>query len=207
MKLIWHGHSCFTVETTDGSAVFDPYIDGMVPGLAPLAVTGDAVFCSHQHDDHNAADKVALTGKPFTALMDTVASYHDNMRGLQRGKNTIHILSAEGMRVAHLGDLGHMLKGDALEKLRGVDVLLIPVGGFYTIDAATANRLADAVGARVVVPMHYRLGDMGFNVLSELEAFTSLRQNVVEYDTNCLEITSDTPSQTAVLRYCAQEMP
>ncbi len=203
MKLIWHGHSCFTVQTTEGSAVFDPYIDGMVPGLAPLALSADAVFCSHQHDDHNAADKVTLTGRPFTAKVETVACYHDGMRGLQRGKNTIHILCAEGLRVAHLGDLGHMLKGAALDAVRGADALLIPVGGTFTIDAATANRLADAVGARVVVPMHYRLGGMGFPVLSELSAFTDLRRDVVEYDTNCLELGPDTPAQTAVLRYLA----
>ena len=201
MKLIWHGHSCFTVETADGSAVFDPYADGMVPGLQPLAVTGDAVFCSHRHDDHNAVEKVTLTGKPFTAQVETIPCYHDGKRGLQRGKNTIHILSAEGMRVAHLGDLGHGLKGAALDKLRGVDALLIPVGGFFTIDAATANELAKAVAPRVVVPMHYRLGGMGFDVLSELSAFTSLRSDVVEYDTNTLELTADTPAQTAVLRY------
>ena len=201
MKLLWHGHSCFTVETEGGSAVFDPYADGMIPGLAPLAVTGDAVFCSHGHDDHSAAEKVTLTGRPFTAQVDTISCYHDDRRGLLRGKNTIHILSAEGLRVAHLGDLGHMLRGEALEKLRGVDALLLPVGGHYTIDAETADRLANAVGARVVVPMHYRLGGMGFPVLSELSAFTDLRNDVIEYDTNVLELTADTPAQTAVLRY------
>ena len=63
MKLIWHGHSCFSVVTDAGTAVFDPYIDGMVPGLAPLSLTADAVYCSHGHDDHNARDKVALSGR------------------------------------------------------------------------------------------------------------------------------------------------
>ncbi len=106
------------------------------------------------------------------------------------------------MRVAHLGDLGHRLKGEALEKLRGVDALLIPVGGHFTIDAATAKTVADDIGARVVIPMHYRLGDMGFSAIGELSSFTELCDNVKYYDTNAFELTADTPAQTAVLRYC-----
>ena len=201
MKLIWHGHSCFSVVTGDGTAVFDPYIDGMVPGLAPLSLTADAVYCSHGHDDHNAVDKVTLSGREPAFTVEALASFHDDRLGLLRGKNTVHILSAEGMRVAHLGDLGHLPGKKLLEKLRGVDALLIPVGGHFTIDAATARRAADEIGARVVIPMHYRLGDMGFPVIAELSAFTDLCGDVRYYDTNEIELTADAPAQTAVLRY------
>ena len=201
MRLIWHGHSCFSVVTDAGTAVFDPYADGKVPGLAPLSLTADAVYCSHGHDDHGAADKVALTGREPGFSVETVPTFHDDKHGLLRGRNTIHILSAEGLRVAHLGDLGHALKGAALEKVRGVDALLLPVGGRYTIDAKTARAVADAVGARVVIPMHYRLGDMGFPVLEELSDYTSLCGDVILYETNELELTAETVAQTAVLRY------
>ena len=201
MRLLWHGHSCFSVVTDVGTAVFDPYADGKVPGLAPLSLTADAVYCSHGHNDHSAADKVNLTGRKPALSVATVSCYHDERRGLLRGRNTIHILSAEGMRVAHLGDLGHALKGAALDTLRGVDALLLPVGGCYTIDPKTARAVADAVGARVVIPMHYRLGGMGFPVLAELSAYTSLCGDVKMYDTNELELTAETPAQTAVLRY------
>ena len=201
MKIVWHGHSCFSVKTEGGTAVFDPYTDGIVPGLSPLSLTADAVYCSHDHDDHNAVDKVTLSGREPSFSVEEIPCFHDGVRGLKRGKNTIRILSAEGLRVAHLGDLGHVLKGAALEKLRGVDALLIPVGGFYTIDAPTAKQVVDAVSPRVVIPMHYRLGGMGFDVISELSAFTSLCGNVIEYDTDTLELTADTPAQTAVLRY------
>ena len=204
MKLIWHGHSCFSVATEAGTAVFDPYKDHYVRGLGALRLTADAVFCSHEHSDHNARDAVNLTGGPFSAQVLTVPSFHDDKLGLLRGKNTIHILSAEGLRVAHLGDLGHMLRGKALEAVKGVDALLIPVGGHYTIDPVTASELADAIGARVVIPMHYRLGSMGYQVLAELSAFTSLRNDVIEYDTDTFELTADTPAQTAVLR-CVHE--
>ncbi len=202
MKLIWHGHSCFTVMADGYAAVFDPYIDGMVPGLAPLALTADAVYCSHGHDDHSARDKVTLTGRTPSFTVEAVPSFHDDRHGLLRGKNTIHILSGEGLRVAHLGDLGHRLKGEALQKLRGVDALLIPVGGFFTIDAAMARRIVDDVGPRVVIPMHYRLGGMGFSKIAELSAFTDLCENVRYYETNEFELTAETEAQVAVLRYC-----
>ncbi len=201
MKIEWHGHSCFRLETAEGSAVFDPYIDGMVPGLSPLRLTADAVFCSHEHADHNAADKVTLTGRTPTFTVASLPSFHDDRRGLKRGKNTVRILSAEGLRVAHLGDLGHMPGKKLLDALMGVDALLLPVGGFFTIDPVTAKAVADAVEARVVIPMHYRLGGMGFPQIAELSAFTDLCDNVVTCEGNSLELTADTPAQTAVLRY------
>ncbi len=201
MKLIWHGHSCFELQAEGYTAVFDPYSDGSVPGLAPLHLAADAVFCSHGHSDHNAAGSVALSGRGFPLPVEELTAYHDDKRGLLRGKNIVRILSAEGMRVAHLGDLGHMPQKALLEALRGVDALLLPVGGHFTIDAKTARAVADAVGARVVVPMHYRLGGMGFDVIGTLDAFTDLCDNVRTYDTDTLELRADTPAQTAVLKY------
>lgn len=201
MVLKWHGHSCFSVETGGGTAVYDPYEDGSVPGCGPVRLTADAVFCSHDHHDHNARDLISLTGREFTARVEAFPCYHDEVRGLKRGKNTAHVLTADGLRVAHLGDLGHMPKGKLLDALLGADALLIPVGGYYTIDPATAKRVIDAVRPRVVIPMHYRLGGMGFPVIAELGDFTALCENVIEYDTNTLDLTADTPAQTAVLRY------
>ena len=204
MKLIWHGHSCFSVETDAGTVVLDPYEDGAVPGLPPLRLTADLVCCSHDHHDHNARGNVTLSGRECGVSVETIPCFHDRMRGALRGKNTIHILSAEGLRVAHLGDLGHALSGKALDKLRGVDALLIPVGGYYTIDPVTAKRVADDIGARVVIPMHYRLGKMGYDVIAELGEFTALCGSVTEYDTDTLVLRLDTPAQTAVLN-CAHE--
>ena len=201
MKIQWHGHSCFQIDTQGYCVVFDPYEDGSVKGLAPLRLTADAVYCSHGHHDHNARSVVALTGRDCPVQVDTVSCFHDDKLGVLRGKNTIHILSSEGLRVAHLGDLGHMLSGRKLEAIKGVDVLLLPVGGFYTIDAATAKKLAEAVAPRVVIPMHYRLGGMGFDVLAQLGEYTGLCDDVRHYDTNTMEIGADTPAQTAVLTY------
>lgn len=201
MRLQWHGHSCFQVSAQGYSIVFDPYTDGMIPGCGPLRLTADAVFCSHEHGDHNARQNVTLSGRDCPLQVEAISSFHDDKHGLLRGKNTIYILSAEGMRVAHLGDLGHMPDKKTLAALQGLDAVMIPVGGHYTIDAPTAKAVVDALAPRVVLPMHYRLGDMGFDVLSELSAFTDLCDNVKYYERDALDLGCDTTCQTAVLTY------
>ncbi len=206
MKITWHGHSCFKIETAQGSVVFDPYEDGRVPGYAPLPrdLSADAVLCSHQHGDHNAVELVRLSGSMPTFDVEMLSTYHDEVKGEKRGANTIHIISAEGMRLAHMGDIGCELTGAQETALRGVDVLLIPVGGFYTVDAAQAKAMADALGARVVIPMHYRNGTLGYEVISTLDGFTALCNNVIAYQTDSIAVAADTPRQTAVLTYLAR---
>ncbi len=206
MRITWHGHSCFKVETNQGSVVFDPYEDGRVPGYAPLPrnLSADAVLCSHQHRDHSAVELVRLSGSTPTFSVQEISTFHDEVQGEKRGTNKIHIVSAEGIRLAHMGDIGCELTREQLTVLRGVDVLLIPVGGFYTIDATQAKMMADAIGARVVIPMHYRNGHLGYEVIGTLESFTEQCNNVVMYDTNNIAITADVPAQTAVLTYLAE---
>ncbi len=206
MKITWYGHSCFKVETGQGAVVFDPYQDGRVPGYAPLPrnLSADAVLCSHQHGDHSAVELVTLSGNPPTFAVEELHTFHDAVKGEKRGGNIIRIITAEGMRLAHMGDIGCELTDEQLAVLRGVDVLLLPVGGFYTIDAAQAKEMADAVGARVVIPMHYRNGQLGYEVIATLEDFTDRCNDVVTYETNSIEVAPDMPRQTAVLRYIAE---
>lgn len=201
MKLTWHGHSCFTLETAQGSLVFDPYETGAVPGLALPPLSADLVLCSHGHRDHGARDAVTLTGRAPTFQVEELATFHDPEQGALRGSNTIHIVTAEGLRLAHLGDLGCQLEPAQLEKLRGLDVLLIPVGGYYTIDAAQAAALAGELAPRIVVPMHYRGEGFGYEVIGPVEDLLALRNDVVRYEGDSLEITAQTPGQTAVLTY------
>ena len=132
MKLTWLGHACFALEQDGYKIVIDPYTD--VVGHADIQTEAHAVLCSHQHFDHNAVGGVRLLPageSPFT--IRTVAACHDDQGGALRGPNTIHILSAGGVTVAHLGDLGCELTPDQLDQLMDLDVLMIPVGGFYTI--------------------------------------------------------------------------
>ena len=199
MKLIWNGHSCFTVETEQGALVLDPYADHYVTGLGALELEADAVLCSHDHRDHGAEEVVRLTGRSCGVQVEKINTFHDEAGGAKRGFNVVHILHAEGMRVVHCGDLGCELEQEQLERLKGADALLVPVGGFYTIDAAQARRLADAVSPRVVIPMHYRGDGFGYEVLARVEDYLALCGDVVQYDTNVLELTVDTPAQTAVL--------
>ena len=131
MKLEWYGHSCFRLCADEGTAVFDPYADDYVPGLPPIALEADAVFCSHEHNDHNARDKVTLSGRAPRFTVEKISCFHDELRGLKRGANTIHVIGAEGMRVAHLGDLGHRLSGRILKKLGKIDVLMIDKAAKY----------------------------------------------------------------------------
>ncbi len=201
MNIIWNGHSCFTLESENGSVVLDPYQDGAVPGLAPIRPTADAVLCSHEHRDHGARSLVTLTGRSPSFQVTELPTFHDPEGGALRGPNTIHILSAEGLRIAHLGDLGCSLSAQQLDLLRELDALLIPVGGYYTIDAAQAQAFVQRLNPRVVVPMHYRSDTFGYDVIARLEDFLALRSDVVRYPGNTLVLTKDTPSQTAVLTY------
>ena len=199
MELIWNGHSCFTVRTQEGSVVLDPYEDGKVPGCGPLRLEADEVLCSHEHGDHNYRAAVRLSGKPCGVQVEAIPSWHDDVCGKKRGPNTIHVLSAEGMKLVHLGDLGTELNCGQIEALSEPDVLLIPIGGFYTIDAAQALEIVEQLHPRITVPMHFRRGRMGFDVIDTPDEFLSRCTNVVEYAGNTLTVDPDTPAQTAVL--------
>ena len=199
MEITWNGHSCFTVKTQEGSVVLDPYEDGKVPGLGPLRLEADAVLCSHEHGDHNFRAGVSLTGKPFGARVEAIPSWHDEVCGRKRGSNTIHVLCAEGMKLVHLGDLGTELNREQIETLAAPDVLLIPIGGYYTINAAQALEIVEQLRPRVTVPMHFRRGGMGYDVIATPDEFLARCPNVVEYPGNTLTVDKETPAQTAVL--------
>lgn len=201
MNVIWNGHSCFTLEAAEGSVVFDPYQDGSVPGYAPLRLSADRVLCSHDHRDHGAKEVVSLSGKAPALQVEEIHTFHDPEKGALRGPNIIHIITAEGLRVAHLGDLGCDLEPEQVKQLQELDAVLIPVGGHFTIDARQAQAVAGQLGARVVVPMHYRSPAFGYDVIGPLDDFLALRTDVVKYEGNTLNLTKDTPAQTAVLTY------
>ena len=198
MKLTWLGHSCFAVESGGYRVVLDPYY---VESYPPLHTSANEVLCSHHHRDHDYVDAVELTprgGSPFT--VETVQAFHDDQGGALRGTNTIHILAAAGLRVVHLGDLGHELSEEQLAPLRSCDALLIPVGGFYTIDAKTARELADAIDAQLVIPMHYRGEDFGFDEIDTVEPFVKLSKNVEFAEGSSIELPDFGEQRTVVLK-------
>ena len=188
MTLTWYGHSCFRLDTAEGSAVFDPYYPGSVPGLAMPELTADAVFCSHFHRDHGAEELVKRTGREPRFAVTRIDTFHDEEKGALRGDNLLTVIEAEGLRIAHLGDLGHELNEEQLRALGRVDVLMLPVGGHYTVDAPTAARICRAVGARTVIPMHYRGEGFGYGVIGTVDAFTELLEPVTYLPGNCLDL-------------------
>lgn len=200
MKLKWYGHACFLVETAEGSVVFDPYAPAYVPGLSLPELCADAVVLSHGHHDHNYSKAVALSGKKPSFTLKSFDSFHDDANGTLRGKNQISLIEAEGLRLVHCGDLGEIPEKAVLDALMGADVLLVPVGGHYTIDAKTAAEFSELIGAKLVVPMHYKGENFGFDVLTSVDAFLNLRRDVKFIDSNELEISAPVPSMTAVLR-------
>ena len=199
MKITWHGHACFTLETDEGRIVFDPYEDGSIPGLKPLDISAEVVLCSHEHFDHNAREVVKHTRKLTHFDIKTINSYHDDKQGILRGHNIIHVVNADNMKVVHLGDLGHEL--DDYSSIENCDVLMIPVGGHYTIDAKTAKNIVDAIHPRIVIPMHYSSDSFGFKEIAPLDNFLNITNNHVFYDTNSITIDKDTKHQIAVLKY------
>ena len=200
MTITWLGHSCFLLESGGFRALLDPFRD--VPGLADVAAEADAVYCSHGHFDHAYTDRVRLTaGKKNPFTVTEIPTFHDGKGGALRGENTVRRFEAEGVSVVHLGDLGHQLSPEQVQAAGLCDALLLPVGGTYTVDSGEARAVAEAVGPRVIVPMHYRLGDMGFDVLTTLEDFLAQYPGdmAVRCPGNSLTLVPDMPRQIAVL--------
>ena len=198
MKITWYGHSCFRLESVYGSVVFDPYEDGFPKGLRLPPLEADLVICSHSHGDHCAEGRISLTGREPECRTEQLFTWHDAEGGAKRGMNTVTVVSMEGLRVAHLGDLGHELSAPQLRALGHIDALMLPVGGFYTIDAATARRVADAVSPNIVIPMHYRGEGFGLDELDTVDKFAALSPDVEYLDGNSLEIRRGERKRTVV---------
>ena len=117
MKLTWCGHSCFLLESRSGSVVFDPYAPGSVPGLVLPTLRADAVICSHEHADHFYPEGVELSGRKPDFEIRRFDCWHDYVKGAKRGKNMMTLVETDGLRVLHMGDLGHMLSPEQLAAL------------------------------------------------------------------------------------------
>ncbi len=178
------GHSCFRVEYGDYSFVLDPFADGSVPGMANIREQADAVFCSHGHGDHSFAEGVTLSGRaaPPDFKVTELRSYHDDARGSKRGENILRRFDCGELSVVHMGDIGCMPTEEQLAALRGCTVLLIPVGGFYTVNGDEAYAIAERIAPRCVVPMHYRGKGFGYEVIGTAEAFTAHYETVTKVD-------------------------
>lgn len=178
MQIEYIGHSCFLLQGSGYRLILDPYAAGTVPGLSPVAETADVVLCSHGHPDHCGVEHITVSGAAVPVKITAIPSYHDEVQGAKRGENTIHLIEDGITRVAHLGDLGCELTDQQAVQLQNLDVLMIPVGGFFTINAAQAAEIVEQLRPRVVIPMHYRQDSIGYDVIDTVTAFADRMDSV-----------------------------
>jgi len=170
MKIIWHGQACFQIITQENKEekvviVIDPFSEEI--GLKLPKLEADILLVTHEHSDHNNIQ--AVSGKPFLIngpgeyeikgiFIQGIPSFHDDSQGQERGRTTIYTVEAEQMCLCHLGDLGQKeLTTDQLERIGDVDVLMVPIGGKYTISAKEAIKVMSQIEPKIIIPMHYKI--------------------------------------------------
>lgn len=213
MKIKWFGHSCFIITSENGTKILtDPYNDML--GYKLPEIKADIVSTSHNHSDHNNINAV---NSNFVHINETgsfsehgieikgVETFHDKVSGAEKGKNIIYNFEIDGINICHCGDLGHILNSDYAEEIGNVDILLIPVGGGYTIDALDAVKVTKQLKPTIIIPMHYRteaLGEMG-HLFAEVDEFV-LASGLKAKEYSELELNKETlkdNSGIAVLKY------
>lgn len=203
MEIKWLGHSSFLLTSAEGQTLLtDPYDTEAYPDTLlykPIDETADVVLTSHGHADHGNVEGVS--GTPFIISAPEprevegfstrgVMTYHDTEAGAQRGDNMASVITADGLRVCHLGDLGHELTPEQVAGIGPVDVLLIPVGGFFTIDAATATRVWQQLNPAITIPMHFRNDKCLFQI-ETVEPFLSGKPDVDRPGSSSIEVSRE----------------
>jgi L-ascorbate metabolism protein UlaG (beta-lactamase superfamily) len=209
MKVKWLGHSCFLITSKGGvRIVSDPYAVGGGINYSPIKETADVVVVSHDHGDHSNVS--AVQGKPEVVKGSStkttkgiqfkgVSSYHDASQGEQRGSNTIFCFNVDDLRLCHLGDLGHALSPAQVNEIGAVDILFIPVGGFFTIDGNVASQVCDQLRPKVVIPMHFRTPKCAYPI-GGVEDFLKGKKNVRRVEGSEVEFErEDLPAATEIV--------
>lgn len=194
MDIIYLGHSSFKIASKTASVITDPF-DPAAVGLTFPKVSATIVTCSHKHDDHSRADLVSDVKKVLDGPGEYeiegisfigIPTYHDDKKGEERGGNIIFVIEIDGVRIAHLGDLGHKLSDAQISSMGSIDILMVPVGGYYTIDAKIAAEVVEAIAPTIVIPMHYLVDGLSPEIaphLSGVDAFVSALGKRVETNT------------------------
>lgn len=195
MRIKWLGHSCFKITSSNGiRIVTDPFDDNV--GYKIPAVETDIVTISHGHYDHNFVDCVKGNFHVINKVgnfyerdipITGIHTYHDDEQGAKRGSNIVYTFGIDGMKLCHLGDLGHILTASQIEMIGEIDILLIPVGGVYTINFEEAIKVVQQLNPSIVIPMHYKTSVLKLN-LDDVEKFTGNFESIVRHPTQVLEI-------------------
>ena len=175
MKIKWLGHACFLITAQDGRTLLTDPFDETV-GYPLPGVPANVVTCSHDHFDHHAIETLPLG---YTVIDDPglhhshgfvvegINSFHDDQQGSLRGRNIVYTFEVDKLKVAHMGDLGHQPSPAMIERLKGVDVMFMPVGGVFTLDGDQAAQAVNALKPRLVIPMHYQTRHLNFHLTDE----------------------------------------
>lgn len=207
MKVKWLGHASFLITSDTGMKIItDPYAKDDRLKYGDIRESADIVTVSHDHFDHNNA--AAVGGEPVVVRGSTEAkgikfkgipAHHDEAGGSQRGDNVIFCFEVDGVKVCHLGDLGHQLSDKQIAELGKIDVLLIPVGGFFTIDAAVATRLCGQLKPGVIIPMHFKNNKCNFPIAG-VDEFLKGKKNVSQPDASEAEFKQgELPADTQII--------
>ncbi len=186
MKIKWRGHASFLIEVGSKKIITDPFNESYGYPMNP--VTANFVTVSHEHRDHNAVETVG--GQPQIIrgcgtmtydgiIIKGIGSFHDKHQGQERGQNTIFKISTEDINLVHLGDLGQLLSAGQVQEIGEVDILLLPIGGRYTIDAGEASQIVSLLQPRVVIPMHFGTPHLSLK-LAPLEEFTARYDRIIK---------------------------
>lgn len=172
LQIRWHGHACWEI-TNDVTLVTDPH-DGKSIGIPAPTVAGDIILVSHDHYDHNSVKSVEKEGSKVVTderkrtINDIeirgIESFHDEEQGAKRGKNIIYKFVVNDISFCHMGDLGHDLDDEAVQKIGQVDILFIPIGGTFTVDDKQAWNLVKKINPKIIVPMHYKIGGLSLPI-------------------------------------------
>jgi L-ascorbate metabolism protein UlaG (beta-lactamase superfamily) len=193
MKIKWLGHASFLITSDTGTRIItDPYTPGMGMSYGEINESADVVTVSHEHGDHN--NVAAIKGKPEVVknigsvavkgiIFNGIASYHDDAGGSVRGNNVIFCFEVDGIKVCHLGDLGHPLSDEQVSALSRVDILLIPVGGGPTIDPTIATEVYNKLAPKIIIPMHYKTDKCSFPPWGA-DDFIRGKENVIRRDSS-----------------------
>ncbi len=207
LQIKWFGHACFLISSPSGVKILTDPFDETVGYRLPDTYA-DIVTSSHDHFDHNNVSvargnpqilKAQGEYKDDKVSISSVETWHDTEQGAKRGKNQVFIIQVDGVRIVHMGDIGHDPTPSQLEAIGEADVLLVPCGGRYTIDAAGAIRLVSAIKPKVVIPMHYKTETIRDWPIAEADEFLRGFDNVVRLDCAKLELAQDAlPEDTTV---------
>lgn len=190
MDITYLGHSSFRIRGKSATVVTDPY-DSSVGLKFPKHVEANVITVSHDHDDHNATTQIE--GSPYVisgpgeyevkgVSIFGLSTFHDDQKGKERGHNTMYRMEVDGISIVHLGDLGHHLSSEQVDELDGVSILMIPVGGVFTIDPTVAAQIVSDIEPLIVIPMHYGRSELDQKVYGMLSPVSQFLKEIGKED-------------------------